>query len=256
MNSISKVGKAKDKKKVLRVHNIIARDIGVNIVSGKLKPGAFFNDEIAESSALSVSRTTYREAMKILAAKGLIEARPRVGTQITPHKKWHLMDPDVLAWIFSGEPAHDLLDALFELRGIIEPEAAALAALRRSDAQAREMTDALEEMAKHGLAVEAGQSADRLFHTILLEAADNAFLASLTDGMTAAVAWTTEFKQRYSPLQRDPIPDHRDVLDAIVAKDADLARKAMANLVNWAFIDTRRSLEPASNPSGGSPQTT
>jgi DNA-binding FadR family transcriptional regulator len=244
MNVIGQVRSVKDGKKVLRVHHIIARDIGINIVSGKLKPGSFFDDEIAESSALRVSRTTYREAMKILAAKGLIEARPRVGTQISACRKWHLMDPDVVAWIFMGEPSEQLLDGLFELRGIIEPEAAALAASRRTDAQARAMADAFDDMAKHGLGCEPGKAADRLFHTILLEAADNAFLASLTDGMTAAVTWTTEFKQRNSPLQRDPIPDHREVLDAVVGKDPERARQAMVNLVNWALIDTRRSLGP------------
>ena len=233
-----------DGKKILRVHNIIARDIGIDIVSGKLKAGTFFHDEIAESSALKVSRTTYREAMKILAAKGLIEARPRVGTRVSPMTKWHLMDPDVLAWIFMGEPAEDLLDGLFELRGIIEPEAAALAASRRTDAQVSAMADALDEMAQCGLGSERGKAADRMFHTILLAAADNAFLASLTDGMTAAVAWTTEFKQRNSPLQRDPIPEHREVLDAIVGKDPDRARRAMVNLVDWALFDTRRSLGP------------
>src|SRR3546814_6993652 len=86
-------------------------------------------------STLTDTLFPYREAVRILAAKGLVESRPKTGTRVSPQAKWHLLDPDVLSWIFEFEPGDDLLASLFELRKIVEPEAAALAAQRRTEAQ-------------------------------------------------------------------------------------------------------------------------
>jgi DNA-binding FadR family transcriptional regulator len=226
----------------LRIHGTIAQDLGIRIVSGEYPPGYVLDNEISASDQLSVSRTAYREAVRILSAKGLVESRPKTGTRVSPRKGWHLLDPDVLSWIFQNEPAEALLANLFELRRIIEPQAAALAAERRTADHVRVMTDALGAMAKHSLAVEEGRAADQLFHSTLLDASGNAFLASLTSGVEAAVSWTTEFKQRKAPLTRNPIPDHQAVLDAVAAQDGPAAHRAMAALVDWAFVDTTKSV--------------
>ena len=126
-------------RKALRLHGSIARDIGVLIVSGRYRPGHVLDGEVAASSQRrSVSRTAYREAMRILSAKGLVNSRPRVGTRVSPLEEWHLLDPDVLAWAFSGEPEPEVLHGLFELRTIVEPAAAALAAARRQSGTSRQ----------------------------------------------------------------------------------------------------------------------
>ena len=66
--------------------------------------GHILNGEVDASDRLKVSRTAYREAVRILAAKGLVESRPKVGTRVSPPERWHLLDPDVLSWIFEQEP--------------------------------------------------------------------------------------------------------------------------------------------------------
>lgn len=232
---------ARARRKSLRIHGTIARDLGILIVSGRYKPGEVLNGEIAASDRLHVSRTAYREALRILSAKGLVESRPKTGTRVSPREKWQMLDPDVLAWIFEFEPDDDLLASLFELRKIVEPEAAALAAQRRTDAHLTAMADALEGMARHTLAVEEGRVADQNFHAALLDASGNPFLVTLTSGVGAAISWTTIFKQRTMPLSRDPVPDHRKVYDAVAASDPAAAHAAMANLVDMAFLDTTRS---------------
>lgn len=239
--SHNKVRSTQAPRPSLRIHGTIARDIGIQILSGGYRPGDVLKGEIDASDKLHVSRTAYREAVRILAAKGLVESRPKTGTRVSPKDKWHLLDPDVLSWIFEFEPDEHLLASLFELRKIVEPEAAALAAQRRTDAHVADLRDALEGMEKHTLATAEGQSADRNFHTALLDASNNPFLVSLNSGIGAAVAWTTIFKQRNSPLQRDPLPDHRRVFEAVAAKDAEAARNAMAHLVEMAFLDTTRA---------------
>lgn len=225
-------------RKALRIHGTIAENLGIRIVSGEYAPNHILEGEIAASDQLHVSRTAYREAIRILAAKGLVESRPKTGTRVSASKKWHLLDPDVLSWIFQNEPDEQLLANLFELRRIIEPEAAALAAQRRTEDHLRIMEQALADMGAHTLAVEEGRIADQLFHSTMLDASGNAFLVSLTTGVEAAVSWSTEFKQRKSPLRRDPVPDHRKVFEAVAAQDAKAAHESMMQLIDWAFIDT------------------
>lgn len=228
----------------LRIHGTIARDLGILIVTGRYQPGEILDGEIAAADRLNVSRTAYREALRMLAAKGLVESRPKTGTRVSERAAWHLLDPDVLSWIFEFEPEDDLLASLFELRKIVEPEAAALAASRRTPEQVAIMAEALEGMAEHTLATEAGRLADQNFHAALLNASGNPFLVTLTSGVGAAVAWTTVFKQRKGPLSRDPVPDHRLVYDAVAAGDPVAAHKAMSDLVDMAFLDTTRSRPP------------
>jgi DNA-binding FadR family transcriptional regulator len=250
-----------ERRRALRLHGTIARDIGVRIVSGKIAPGRVLDGEIEASERLQVSRTAYREAVRILAAKGLIESRPKLGTRVSAPRGWHLLDPDVISWIFTGTPDERLLRALFELRTIVEPAAAVLAAQKRTAEQLQALRRALDQMAASTLAAEEGRQADRDFHSILLEASGNPFLASLESGVAAAVSWTTIFKQRNRPLPRDPLPDHERVYEAVASGDAAAAHAAMAELVHLALLDTtgeRRispaAARPAKRRSGGSPR--
>ncbi|MGV3554895.1 MAG: FadR/GntR family transcriptional regulator [Croceibacterium sp.] len=227
--------------KSLRIHGTIARDIGIRIVSGIHQPGEVLDGEVAASDQLHVSRTAYREAVRILAAKGLVESRPKTGTRVSARSKWQLLDPDVLSWLFEYEPDDAMLAGLFELRKIVEPQAAALAAERRTSRDLERMRRALEAMDDHTLGTEEGRAADQDFHAALLDASGNPFLTTLTSSVGAAVAWTTVFKQRLDPLPRDPVPDHRDVYDAVAAGDAPGAHRAMTKLVEMAFEDTTRA---------------
>jgi DNA-binding FadR family transcriptional regulator len=233
--------RGKTRKKALRLHGTIARQLGILIVSGKRRPGDLLGGEISSSEQLAVSRTAYREAMRILAAKGLVDSRPKVGTRINPRALWHLLDPDVLDWMFESEPDPALLDSLFELRNVVESAAAGFAARRRTVAHLQGMKAALRGMETHTLASAEGRQADLDFHTTLLLATGNSFIISLANGVRAAVRATTIYKQRRHPLKRDPLPDHLRVFEAIAAKRPDKARAAMSALIKLARIDTPTS---------------
>jgi len=231
----------KTKGKALRLHGTIARKLGIAIVSGLYRPGDLLGGEIASSEQFAVSRTAYREAVRILAAKGLVDARPKVGTRIRPQSDWHLLDPDVLDWTFDSEPDPQLLNSLFELRNVVESAAAGLAARRRSATHLQLMRAALSGMETHTLATEAGRQADLDFHTTLLNATSNPFIISLTTGVSAAIRTTTLFKARKRPLRRDPVPDHVKVFEAIAAKNPHKAQAAMSELIELARMDTSPS---------------
>lgn len=226
-----------------RHHGAIAKKLGTAILSGEYAPGEVLGSEVAFSEALGVSRTAYREAMQVLTAKGLVESKPKAGTRVLPRGRWNLLDPDVLAWAFAGEPDIQFIRDLFELRAIVEPAAAALAAARRDLADLQAIGHALDAMEHHTLASEAGRAADRDFHTAILRAAHNDALLVLSSSIGAAVNWTTQFKQRDRALPRNPIPDHRRVHDAIAAGDPEAARATMRVLVDLAQEDTRWSME-------------
>lgn len=221
----------------LRIHGTIARQLGVAIVSGQYAPGDLLEGEIESSEQLAISRTAYREALRILAAKGLIDARPKVGTRVNPHAKWHFLDTDVLEWIFAAEPTPQIVASLFELRDMVEPAAAALAALRRTPEQLQAMRQALTDMEQHTLATQQGQDADQAFHATVLAATHNPFLVSLATPIGTAIQVTTEFKQRDEPLRRDPMPDHERVYAAIESGNAEEAHAAMRDLIRLARID-------------------
>jgi DNA-binding FadR family transcriptional regulator len=225
-------------RRSLRIHGTIARQLGIAIVSGRYSPGDILEGEIVSSEQFSVSRTAYREALRILAAKGLIDARPKVGTRINPPSQWNFLDTDVLEWIFETEPDAHTLNALFELRDLVEPAAAALAATRRTSHQLMALREALDDMRVHTLATDAGQSADLMFHATLLQATHNPFLISLATSVGAAIHITTMFKQRNHPLRRDPTPDHERVYQAIAKREPARARAAMRRLIKLARIDT------------------
>jgi len=225
-----------------RLHDEIANWLGAAILSGRFKSGTTLPGEVEFSEALDVSRTAYREAVQVLAGKGLVESRPKAGTRVLPRQRWNLLDPEVLAWAFTGEPDINFVRQLFELRTIVEPAAAALAAERRTAADLKAMGAALSAMTQHTLKTVAGRCADRDFHDAILQATRNDALIALSSSIGAAVEWSTVFKHRARGLPRDPIPEHDRVYEAIVARDPKGAREGMHALINLAHKDTRLSM--------------
>ena len=106
------------------LHGRIAHRIGMQILRGELPAGRGLPSEDLWSAELEVSRTALREAIKVLAAKGLIESRPRTGARVCARERWNFLDPDVLAWRLAALPTERYVRDLFDLRQVIEPSAA------------------------------------------------------------------------------------------------------------------------------------
>lgn len=228
-----------------RWRGAIGNMLGRAILSGEYAPGDVLPGEVVFAETNGVSRGAYREAVQGLIAKGLVESRPKTGTRVLPRRRWNMLDPDVLAWAFADKPDMALLRSLFELRSVVEPAAAAFAAERRDREDLKALKDALGRMRRHTLSTEAGLTADRDFHGAILAASRNDALVTLSAGITAAVAWTTQLKQRDRALPRDPIPEHAAVYDAIAEGDTAQAAAAMRRLVDLALADTRAALTDA-----------
>ena len=225
-----------------RLHGAVARKLGTDILSGRYQPGDVLSGEVAFAEELSVSRSAYREAIQVLTAKGLVASKPKAGTRVLPRDRWNVLDPEVLAWAFTGEPDVEFVRDLFELRAIVEPAAARLAAARREKPELKAMKVALDDMRRHRLSTDKGQAADREFHDAILKATHNGALIALSASIAAAVNLTTEFKQRTGDLPRDPIPDHARVYEAISDEDEEEAAQAMHALIGLALEDTKSAM--------------
>ena len=128
------------------LHRSVAQDIGARILNGEFAPGTLLPNEAEWCASFGVSRTAVREAIKMLMAKGLILSRPKIGSRVQPRAAWNLLDRDVLTWYCAAaNPTHFLVH-MQQVREILEPETAALAATNRTEEQMAEIQDALARM--------------------------------------------------------------------------------------------------------------
>lgn len=219
-----------------RLHVTIAREIAVAIVTGGYKPGEILVGENAASQALGVSRAAYREAIRILIAKGLVESKPKMGTRVCPRSRWQLLDPDLLNWALENSPEPPFLRELFELRLTIEPRLAELAAERRSDEDLVRMQAALADMERHEPDSEAAEDADRRFHAALALAAGNELMAQLTSTISVSVGFIARAK-RQTPEHRDSTDDHRLLMEAIRVADPSAAGAITSRIISRGLAD-------------------
>jgi GntR family galactonate operon transcriptional repressor len=213
------------------LHGQVVHAVGRRIVSGDIRPG----EVLPADFHLRASRTVVREAIKVLAAKGLVESRPKTGTRVRPPESWNLLDPDVLAWQQEGMPQPVFLRKLTEVRLIVEPAAAELAAKRARvpevaalEAALRDMTEALQRSPAD---FEAFDQADIRFHRAILQACDNDVLERMSAMVYSALLVSFHATSRLPGRARASLPRHRAILEGIRAHDSRRAGVAMRRLV-------------------------
>lgn len=226
------------------LHGQVVHELGSRILSGKLAPGAIL-DLPALERELGISRTVLRESLKVLTAKGLIGARQKLGTFVTQPQTWNMLDDDVLQWRGADKTNLALVEQLGELRGIVEPAAAELAARRADEADLAELASCLESMEQAGTDADTAVAADLAFHAALLRATHNDLLASLRSVIEHGLR-QRDLLVHSDPHTEDPVPAHRSVFDAIERHDADAATAAMRALLDQAArnFEARRTSDP------------
>lgn len=222
-----------------RLHGSVAHQLAVMIIGGRLAPGEVLPNEDVVSAHLSVSRTAYREAVRMLAAKGLVESRPKTGTRITPRDKWNFLDPDVLSWHFEVEPSPTFIVSLFELRRMAEPAACELAAERRDRDDLAALRHAIGALRQSPPGSLHGLEADLAFHHAILVAARNEPLLSLSSVIGSTLRWSVRLKLTAEPrVFENSLPDHLAVMEAIADQDPAGASTRMRELVTKALAET------------------
>ena len=232
----------------LSAHRAVTEGIGLGILNGEFKTGELLPSPEELAERFHVSRTVQREAFKTLAAKGLVASKTKVGTWVMPPKSWNMFDAELLEWRTRLGMDRHFIASLFEVRRALEPEAAALAAIRRTPEQLEQLRETAGRMA-------GCQSPNRFidldlsFHLAISDASGNPFLQSLGALIEAALA--AAFTQstpagdvdelRYSASQ------HFKIFAAIERRDPDSARAAMVEVIDTGAANAARNQASRSN---------
>lgn len=216
-------------------HQQIVDALGSSIVAGHFAEGIQLPTEPELANTYGASRLIIREAMKSLAAKGLVSIRPRTGTHVLPRSKWNLFDPSVLDWYARLPPDKKLMADLMELRQAIEPQAAHLAALRAEQTDIETLQLAYQAMSCANNRADYIE-ADLRFHGAVVHASGNVFFRQLE--MALSAVWTMSFRASSDQWGPDPqaLALHKTLLDAIGAHDPTAAENAVLALIDRAVM--------------------
>ena len=211
-------------------HYSVAQEIGRRIVSGDYPPGSILPNEAEWSEMFGTSRSVVREAIKMLMSKNLLVSRTKVGSRVEPRENWNHLDRDVLTWVSQSPRREALMRSVQQLRHIIEPEAAALAAETRSDAEMAQISSACHDM---GTAATLSQRtrADRRFHQAILNATRNELLMPLGAMIDSSLDYLFTFVTREVNDLRYAQDLHEAIERAIRLQRPDAARKAVKALL-------------------------
>jgi DNA-binding FadR family transcriptional regulator len=226
------------------LHSDVLWELGLAIVSGQFAEGTILPPDSELLDRFGVSRTVLREALKTLAAKGLIEARARIGTRVLQRNRWNLFDADVLAWHFELGPDVRFLRSLAEVRIGIEIQAAALAAERRSDAEAEAMAGWVAKMAEAETPADFARY-DLEFHRVVAEASANPFMASISAlvEMALTAAFTISSPVNEPDALQQTVRVHGAIAKAIRERDPQAARDAMKEAIAEGFARAAGRME-------------
>lgn len=223
-------------------HQRVVDELGRRIVKGLLAPDRPLPVEDTLAADLGVSRGALREAVKVLAAKGMLRTRPRTGTHVLPRSHWHHLDRDLLQWQQTCEPWQLLRDT-GELRRAVEPEAARLAAGRAGPGHIRAMFEALEAMEAAAAHPGLGEfvEADMAFHRALLDASGNRLLGSLGRALEVALEHSFAVSSQTPGAVGASLPSHRALAEAIQGRRPSEASAAILAIIEGAGQEIARA---------------
>src|SRR5262245_37995371 len=223
---------------IKNAHGHTVDRIGEAVVGGRYAVGSTLPAEPLLCDEFGVSRTVVREAVKSLAAKGLLVAGPKVGTRVLPSDNWNWFDPDVVGWQTHAGLTREFLRDLQELRRVIEPAAVRMAAERASARDISEIEAAYAGM-KHAVEHGGGDyvANDLRFHQGLLRAGGNRMMVQMSKAIGALLRTSFEVSTTLLDGPASSLPLHRAVLDAVIAHKPDQAERAILKLIDSARDD-------------------
>lgn len=197
----------------------MAEKIGQRILAGEYEAGSILPGEIELGEQFGVSRTAVREAVKMLAAKGMLLPRPRIGTRVMPQTNWNFLDQELLTWWMTRENFDQVMQHFLILRRSLEPQACSLAAINVSGKQKALLTSLMTEMCElHAhFNRERWIQVDAQFHQLIYEASGNPFLTSFAN------LFSSVYHSYFRSITGDEViklQHHQNIVDTILAGDS------------------------------------
>ena len=217
------------------IHGRVIQGLGEQIVQGAYEAGSILPREPELMRLFDASRTSIREAIKVLSAKGLVETRQRIGTRVRERSHWNIFDSDVLHWHAFEDVDDSMLKDLIEMRLLVEPPAARFAAIRASLDDIAFIGQRCEEMRRSMNDMEAYATADVQFHLAVFQASHNAMLRRFAH--TVADFLQISFRIQQSAHNgsasriKDDYANHFRLYQAINRTDAAASEAIMLELI-------------------------
>ncbi len=232
------------------VHGRIVHRIGADIVAGRVQPGDRLPREAELMAEFGASRSAVRDAVKVLASKGLVKTRQRGGTQVCEPQRWNAFDIDILAWRFAAGIDLRFVQDLVELRLATEPFAVRLAAVRAEGEDLARIAAALERMRTSSGDWAAYAKADGAFHMAVFAASHNPFFLRLGTVVHDVLSATFNAEQAFSnrsqsELKRvvgEDIAVHTLLFEAIAQKDPARAEEQILTIITFARANLSQAL--------------
>jgi DNA-binding FadR family transcriptional regulator len=221
----------------------LTHDLGLAIVQGVYPVGTGLPSEADLCIEYDVSRSSTREAVKMLSAKGLISSRPKQGIRVLPESSWNMFDTDVLKWILSSKPSLALLKEFTQVRVALEPQAAALASVTATYQQLDAIEKALARMVEAEQGLDDPLEADIAFHTSILAASNNRFFLQLTEFISTALRVSIRYTNRIKGVPGADVQKHADILHTIKSRNPERAKKAVETILDEALELIESKLE-------------
>lgn len=221
----------------------VADTLGSAIVRGRYNAENPVPSEAVLCEEMQVSRSAAREAVKSLAAKGLITSRARQGIRILPETEWNLFDADVLRWIRDSNPSLELLREFTELRVAIEAEAAKLATERQNALKISKIGEALERMKNAESGLDDPLESDIAFHLSILDASENRFFMQLGRIIDTTLRVSIRFTNMRTGVQAGNYAEHKKIYDGIVNNKPEQAAADSAQLMNSALATINSAIK-------------
>jgi len=212
----------------------IVQSLGKAIALGEHPQGEPLQAEALLCGTFDASRTVLREAVKMLTAKGMLDARPRRGTIVLPESQWNLSDPDILNWMLERKGSLPIIAEFVDMRLAIEPAAAGLAAVNLNDETRQTLILAINRMDAAANGEDDHLDADIAFHVGILEASNNRFFWNMRHTIDVALRFSIRMTNRFKGVEKASVDDHRHILNFILAGDQQGAETAMRALLNEA----------------------
>lgn len=225
--------------------NTVADDLFDRIVAGEFGPGDPLPSEAEIGEQFDVSRVTVREALRTLTTRGIVRVVSGIGSRVAPVEAWRSV-PDALRYRAAHGDDATVSEQLISTRRLIECEAAALAAPLISEAALEDCEACITAMedASKAADVHAFVASDLRFHSVILEASGNLFLAVLLAPLTEVLADRRTETSRVPEIQRHAIQEHRAIVAALRSGDSAASRAAMEHHLQQTLDDLRHYVLP------------
>lgn len=221
----------------------IVQTLGKSIALGEYPQGKPLKAEAELCEEFDASRTVLREAVKMLTAKGMLDARPRRGTIVLPESQWNLSDPEILNWLLSRKGSLPIIAEFVDMRLAIEPTAASLAASNIDDESRASLISAIERMKAAARGEDDHLDADIAFHVGILKASRNRFFWNMRHTIEVALRFSIRITNQRKGVERASVDDHNRILEFILAGDSESAKNEMHDLLYEAKTLLNKNVE-------------